>query len=152
MSEGMTCMIIYPGNGVEGWPDTVHGGMIVTLLQEAMEQTASLYQPDAPGKEKAVLENIEVRFHAKLRPGNICAILVLPESVEIASLQARSPSSGANQRTTHEITAHLVETETLPRPDAGDVHMSLFATAKGRLKDPILLYTGDVPNPEEKHG
>ncbi len=67
-------MIVYFGNGVEGWPDVVHGGVLSTMLKEAMEKVASEVFPPGTGD----LIKMKIQFKAKVIPGEVYTLCAMP--------------------------------------------------------------------------
>lgn len=131
-----------PGPGVEGWPDVVHGGIISSLLQEAMEQTASLYHSPAFGKERAVIDGIEINFRVPLQPGNVYIVLAYVGFAEMDVDGGMGTPLGSPQRMTSNVRAVLVETDSLDWE--GKEHaVIVHAEAAGRLKDPVWMSQED---------
>ena len=73
---GVLTIIIYFGNGVEGWPDVVHGGILSTMLKDAMEKLASKVFPPGTGD----LNSITVQFKKKVIPGEVYCLVAIPAS------------------------------------------------------------------------
>ena len=67
-------MIVYFGNGVEGWPDVVHGGILSTILKEAMEKLAGEIFPPGTGD----LSRLSIQFKEKVIPGEVYTLYALP--------------------------------------------------------------------------
>ena len=136
VAKGMSCLVFFPGTGVEGWPDVTHGGIICTLLQEAMVQTANLYHSPAFGLQKAELETLEVNFRVPVQPGNVYAVFAF---VDFADLNA---PLGSSQRKTRGVHALLVETGSLDWQENKDSAI-IHATAVGKLKDAVFISRED---------
>ncbi|ERF68211.1 hypothetical protein EPUS_05292 [Endocarpon pusillum Z07020] len=73
---GMLTMIVYFGNGIEGWPDVVHGGILSTMLKEAMQRVASEVFPLGTGD----LHKLAIQFKKKVIPGEVYTLYALPAS------------------------------------------------------------------------
>jgi hypothetical protein len=75
-AQAITCFVFFPGFGVEGWPDVMHGGAITALALEGMtchhkNFFSSRYADmDAP--------EIHVHFRQPARPGEVYALIVTP--------------------------------------------------------------------------
>ena len=74
-------MIIYFGNGVEGWPDVVHGGVLTTMLKDAIEKVASEVFPPGTGE----MSKMTVQFKSKVIPGEVYSLSAMPASSVIFS-------------------------------------------------------------------
>lgn len=75
-STGYTILCFYTGNGLEGWPDIIHGGLITTLFDEA-----ALLHIRGPGSQESAWTppyQIDVDFKESIRPGEIYSILLPP--------------------------------------------------------------------------
>ena len=57
---------IFFGDGVEGWPNVVHGGALTTIVKDAMEKLASKVYPPGTGEVK----RLRVDFYKKVTPGD----------------------------------------------------------------------------------
>lgn len=73
-------MFVYFGNGVEGWPDVVHGGILSTMLKEAMERVASEVFPPDTGQ----LSKMTIQFKKRVIPGEIYTVYAVPASNVVA--------------------------------------------------------------------
>lgn len=143
----MSCLVFFPGTGVEGWPDVTHGGIICALLQEAIEQTANLYHSPAFGQRKAELEGLEVNFRVPLQPGNVYAIFAFVDFAELNVPGGMGTPLGSMQRTTRDVHALLMETSGLDwqvNKDTAIIH----ANAVGKLRDAVFMSEEDYA-PEE---
>lgn len=69
-------MIVYFGNGVEGWPDVVHGGILSTMLKEAMSKVAAEVFPTGTGD----LSKMTIQFKRKVIPGEVYSLHAIPAS------------------------------------------------------------------------
>jgi hypothetical protein len=138
----MSCLIFFPGSGVEGWPDVTHGGIICALLQEAMEQTASFYHSPAFGQQRAELEKLEVNFRVPLQVGNVYAILAFVDFGELTVPGGMGTPLGSSQRSTGKVHALLMETAVLDWQDNKDTAI-IHASAIGKLKDPVFMSQKD---------
>jgi hypothetical protein len=74
-SAGYTILVFYTGNGLEGWPDIIHGGLITTLFDEA----ANLHNG---GQYWSAPYQVVIDFKESIRPGEIYSILVPPSGWE----------------------------------------------------------------------
>ena len=143
----MSCLMFFPGTGVEGWPDVTHGGMISALLLEAMEQTASLYHSPAFGQQRAEMEELEINFHVPLQPGNVYAVFAFVDFAELNVPGGMGTSPGSRERSTRKTHALLMETNGLEwhhNKDAAIIH----ASATGKLRDAVYMSEEDC-TPEE---
>ena len=143
----MSCLVFFPGTGVEGWPDVTHGGIICTLLQEAMEQTANLYHSPAFGLQKAELEALEVNFRVPVQPGNVYAVFAFVDFAELNAPGGTGAPLGSSQRRTRGVHALLMETGSLDWQENKDSAI-IHATAVGKLKDAVFIAREDYA-PEE---
>jgi hypothetical protein len=85
---GFLTIIVYFGNGIEGWPDVVHGGVLSTMLKEAMESVASEVFPSGTGD----LSKMNIQFKAKVIPGEVYSLCAIPAS-RVASADGTSIES-----------------------------------------------------------
>lgn len=138
----MSCLMFFPGTGVEGWPDIAHGGIICSLLQEAMEQTANLYHSPAFGRHRAEVVDLEVNFRVPLQPGSVYAIFGYVEFAELNVPGGMGTPRGSSQRTTRKVHAFLVETANLDWHDSKDAAI-VHANAQARLKDAVYMSEED---------
>jgi hypothetical protein len=67
-------MVVYFGNGVEGWPDVVHGGILSTMLKDAMETVAFHVFPPGTGD----LSRMNIHFKRKVIPGEVYTLYAVP--------------------------------------------------------------------------
>ena len=132
---------------MEGWPDVTHGGIICTLLQEAMEQTANLYHSPAFGLQKAELEALEVNFRVPVQPGNVYAVFAFVDFAELNAPGGTGAPLGSSQRRTRGVHALLMETSGLDWQENKD-SATIHATAVGKLKDAVFISREDYA-PEE---
>lgn len=73
-SLGLLATVVYFGNGVEGWPDVVHGGVLSTMLKEAMEKVAAEVFPSGTGD----LSKMSIQFKRKVVPGEVYTVYAIP--------------------------------------------------------------------------
>ena len=129
---------------MEGWPDIVHGGIISTLLMEAMEQTANLHVGSTSAKKRVAVEEINIDFRAPLHPGNIYAVFVTVQQEELNERDAVMDSlrwavvPRAKHGAVKTFHATVVETDDLAWHIKDGVAV-VHATATGRLKEGIQL-------------
>lgn len=69
-------MVVYFGNGIEGWPDVVHGGILTTMLKEAIEKVSSQVFPPGTG----ALSKMSIQFKRKVIPGEVYTLYAAPAS------------------------------------------------------------------------
>jgi len=74
-SNDYSVLVFFLGFGIEGWPDTIHGGIITTLLGDAIRQHFNNQYPDMMYTEP---HRISIDFKKPVRPGQIYAVLVPP--------------------------------------------------------------------------
>lgn len=72
---GILTTLIYFGDGVEGWPEVVHGGILSTLFKEAMERLASEVFPPGTSSEPS---KMNISFQQKVQPGDLYQLSALP--------------------------------------------------------------------------
>jgi acyl-coenzyme A thioesterase PaaI-like protein len=77
----MLTMMVYFGNGVEGWPDVVHGGILCTMLEEAIQRVASEVFPPGTGN----LSKMNIQFKRKVVPGEVYTLVAHPASHAVLS-------------------------------------------------------------------
>ncbi|KAK5372477.1 hypothetical protein LTR20_001506 [Exophiala xenobiotica] len=77
-SQPITMMVFFLGFGMEGWPDTIHGGVIMSLLHESVHQHLQLHHPNL-GLVSA--QFTDVTFLRPMRPGDIYTIFIPPSNV-----------------------------------------------------------------------
>jgi len=140
--------MFFPGTGVEGWPDVVHGGIICALLQETMEQTANLYHSPAFGQQRAELEVLDVNFRVPLQPGNVYAVFASVKFAEMGVPGGMGTPVGSSQRTTREVHAFLLGTTDLDWCDESGAlvptdGVTVHATAQALLKDAVYISEQD---------
>ena len=75
-STGYTILTFYTGNGLEGWPDVIHGGLITTLFDEAA--LLHTHGPDTKELAWTPAYHVVVDFKESIRPGEIYSILLPP--------------------------------------------------------------------------
>lgn len=148
--SGILMLVVYVGDGVEGWPDTAHGGIIMTLLGEAMERNANNYPNEIEGRY-VELASIDVNFLQRVQPGNIYAVLVQPGLFydEMSTTERVRPGEGGEELadvkkellkvTTNKMEAIFIETETIPLGHDQEIH--IYAKARGTLNAPIHSHT-----------
>lgn len=74
-------MIVYFGNGVEGWPDVVHGGVLSTMLKDAIDKVASdVFPPDTGEMDKMIIQ-----FKTKIIPGEVYCLSAMPANSVVFS-------------------------------------------------------------------
>ncbi|KAL6242593.1 hypothetical protein RBB50_010239 [Rhinocladiella similis] len=78
-SQPITMMVFFLGFGVEGWPDTIHGGMTMSLLHESVQQHLQMHHPEL-GPATAQFSNVS--FFRPMRPGDVYSIFVPPTIVQ----------------------------------------------------------------------
>lgn len=72
----LTMLIFFPGFGVEGWPDVMHGGVTTSMFLEAIaQQFKNFYAADYQDLDQS---HVTVDFRNRARPGEIYAIMVPP--------------------------------------------------------------------------
>lgn len=76
-TEHCTVFAFFPCFGVEGWPDVVHGGMLSTLLIEALEQHCVVYAEEGLGFTCDAFP-FNFNFSRPVRPGELYAIIMTP--------------------------------------------------------------------------
>lgn len=74
-TQEYSLLVFFLGFGIEGWPDTIHGGIITTLLLEAVGRHTRLYHKDYTQVQDKF---VNVDFKVPVRPGEIYAVLVPP--------------------------------------------------------------------------
>ena len=148
---GILLFLVYVGDGVEGWPDVAHGGVITTLLKEAIERCANNYINAEPGR-KAELESINVNFLEKVQPGVIYAVQVTPgifdgtdygdnireaATAEEAGISPEDANGPLIKSSTRLVDAAFLDTETLPNTPQDQGPFVVHAIARGRLSHRI---------------
>lgn len=77
---GISALVFFAGFGVEGWADVLHGGAIMSIMQEAkdrdMEPMLRAENLTREGDDSAIHSH-DFTFVAPLRPGEIYVVLVL---------------------------------------------------------------------------
>ena len=88
-------VLVHFGSGVEGWPSIVHGGILTTIMKDAMELGASVAFPnhlrpplpsssedDSEAESEAQrpdnLKKIDIQFVKPVESGDVYSIFVLP--------------------------------------------------------------------------
>jgi hypothetical protein len=132
-----TCLLFYPGPGVEGWPDTMHSGMITTLIHEAMEQTATVIPLVDGATGDAVVQALQVDFRKPMQPGTVYAIFVF---IGPAANNPDSLLPVDNTSSTVKLSALVGASDTLDfaqplasRPTPIQKEITIHAVASGRL-------------------
>lgn len=147
-----TILVFFAGFGVEGWPDVVHGGVITTMLMEAVKQHHKNYYGEFIDMDQP---SINIDFKRPMRPGEIYAVLVPPAGVEdvpgapqqrkliMVSLMMRMEA--APRLGTQFDSATQTETHTVEIPSVGGVDVT---HAIGKVQLPVMLRDGaQVPEP-----
>ncbi|KKY22593.1 putative thioesterase family protein [Phaeomoniella chlamydospora] len=70
-------IFVFFGNGSEGWPDVVHGGMLSTVLDEALGRVAANTFP----ANMATNSRLDIAFVKPVRPGTIYQIRAHPDDL-----------------------------------------------------------------------
>lgn len=121
----VSVMVFFAGFGIEGWPDTVHGGAITTIMAEAAQQHL------APAYEIGDLEPLPsgqfmtINFKAPVRPAEIYAVLVHEQGVTVRPREVafnpgpHDPVNIEEQAVAHGFTTYLLSMESFP-PDLVD--------------------------------
>jgi hypothetical protein len=142
-SHNYTILVLFAGFGVEGWPDVVHGGVITTLLLEAVNRHQKHYYSEFVDMDTP---SISVDFKKPMRPGEIYAVLVPPAGLEevpgdpqqkklvLVSLLMRMEA--APRLGTQFDAATQTETHTVEIPTAGGQDMT---HAVGRVHLPVMV-------------
>ena len=125
-SEKMKAIHIYVffGNGTEGWPDVVHGGMLTTILDEAMSRVAANTFPE----KAAETSRLDVAFVKPVRPGTIYQIRAHPDDliVDLKKGFATVPDTEERKRSATILGAILDETA-----EGQNTRANTFVEAKG---------------------
>ena len=141
-THNYTILALFAGFGVEGWPDVVHGGVITTLLLEAVNRHHKNYYSEYVDMDKP---SINIDFKRPMRPGEVYAVLVPPAGLEdvpgepeqkkliMVSLLMRMEA--APQLGTQFDAATQTETHTVEIPTAGGVDMT---HAVGKVQLPVM--------------
>lgn len=137
----LSVMVFFAGFGIEGWPDTVHGGAITTIMTEAAQQHL------APAFEQGDIEPLpsgqymSINFRAPVRPAEIYAVLVHEQGVMVRprELDVWSELGGGidieDQAVAHGLMTYLLSMETFP-PDIIEGVRHEEITAEGLQLDP----------------
>lgn len=67
--------VFFAGFGVEGWPDTVHGGALASVFDEALEQNFKQFNE----LKRDVGGEAGLQFLQRVRPGEVYGIFVIPK-------------------------------------------------------------------------
>ncbi|KIX97926.1 uncharacterized protein Z520_06004 [Fonsecaea multimorphosa CBS 102226] len=78
-TQEFTIMVAFLGFGVEGWPDTIHGGTIVTLIEEGVQRQIHNFYKTYGSRDQ---QTISIDFKRPMRPGEIYAVIVPPAQLE----------------------------------------------------------------------
>ncbi|OAG37918.1 hypothetical protein AYO21_07890 [Fonsecaea monophora] len=78
-TQEFTIMVCFLGFGVEGWPDTIHGGMILTMIEEGIQRQIHNFYDNYGSQEQ---QSISIDFKRPMRPGEIYAVVVPPAQLE----------------------------------------------------------------------
>ncbi|KIW96883.1 uncharacterized protein Z519_02274 [Cladophialophora bantiana CBS 173.52] len=78
-TQEFTIMVCFLGFGLEGWPDTIHGGMIVTLIEEGIQRQIHNFYKKYGSRDHQM---ISIDFKRRMRPGEIYAIIIPPAQLE----------------------------------------------------------------------
>jgi hypothetical protein len=73
-NPGFLNIIIYLGNGIEGWPDVIHGGVLSTILKDAMERVAAEVFPPGTGE----VQRLNIQFRKKVMAGEVYSLCAVP--------------------------------------------------------------------------
>ena len=142
-THNYTILVLFAGFGVEGWPDVIHGGIITTLLLEAVNRHHKSYYSEFVDMDQA---SISVDFKRPMRPGEIYAVLVPPAGLEevpgdpqqkkliMVSLMMRMEA--APRLGTQFDSATQTETHTVEIPTVGGVDAT---QAVGRVQLPVMM-------------
>lgn len=118
-SKQVSVMVFFAGFGIEGWPDTVHGGAITSIMAEAAERH---FAPEfASGKLEALPSEqyLQVNFRVPVRPAEIYAVLVHEQGINFRQ-QESDTNAGSTEGSgpgefisAHEIMTYLISSETM---------------------------------------
>jgi hypothetical protein len=75
-THALTCLVFFPGFGVEGWPDVMHGGVITALALEGMTRHYKNFYSSRYADDN--LPAIDANFAQPARPGEVYALVVAP--------------------------------------------------------------------------
>lgn len=67
--------VFFTGFGVEGWPDVVHGGILASMFEEALEHNFKQFTD----LKRTTQGETGVQFFRRVRPGEVYALLVIPK-------------------------------------------------------------------------
>lgn len=112
-TEHCTLFAFFPCFGVEGWPDVVHGGMLSTVLIEALEQHCVVFAEEGLGFSFDPFP-LQFNFSKPVRPGELYGIVMAPPAYSIIRLfdESKQDSTFAIQA---DITGIIMRVEGAPQ-------------------------------------
>jgi acyl-coenzyme A thioesterase PaaI-like protein len=108
-SGGVAGTVVHLGNGIEGWPFTVHGGALATILDECMGRVAILNLP----ARTAVTANLNINYRNMARSGQ--AYFVLVHIDRSASTDRKAIVTGKIYNQNSDLCVEAVGTFVVPR-------------------------------------
>ena len=150
-------LVFFLADGLEGWPDTIHGGIISSMLLVAAERHIARFYL---GKDEQIDQGsvkFDANFHVSARPADICSIIVPPASTTelqastgektkqlvVAPMMLHMESAPKISEATAEDTQKLVHTLKVPT-STSSLHQAMYAMAT--LECQVQL--ADSPQPE----
>ncbi|RMZ86090.1 hypothetical protein DV737_g103, partial [Chaetothyriales sp. CBS 132003] len=108
-----TILLAFTGFAVEGWPDTIHGGVIASLMIEgAQRHLNNFYRnraiPDITLDENQESWTFNIDYKKPMRPGEVYAIVVPPGGFS-------TQTDGLSNETTFRFAALAMSLDTAPR-------------------------------------
>lgn len=118
----VSVMVFFAGFGIEGWPDTVHGGAIATVMTEAAQQHFAPRFEDGDLEALPSGQSMAISYKVPVRPAEIYAVLVHEQGVVVRPREIGfnagpdDPIDIDDQANAHGIMTYLLSMETFP-PD-----------------------------------
>ncbi|RMZ92287.1 hypothetical protein DV736_g468, partial [Chaetothyriales sp. CBS 134916] len=108
-----TILLAFTGFAIEGWPDTIHGGVIASLMIEgAQRHLNNFYRnraiPDITLDENQESWTLNIDYKKPMRPGEVYAIIVPPGDFS-------TQTDGRSKQTTFRFATLAMALDTAPR-------------------------------------
>lgn len=132
-------VFVFFGNGSEGWPDIVHGGMLSTVLDEALGRVAANTFPGSTAENK----KLDIAFVQPVRPGTIYQIRAHPDDLILDMKNGIASVPATPERKREATILGVILDEAVDGPNSRE---NTFVEAKGTYvaPEPTKLPSNDA--------
>ncbi|RMD43059.1 hypothetical protein DV735_g1986, partial [Chaetothyriales sp. CBS 134920] len=136
-----TILLAFTGFAVEGWPDTVHGGVIASVMIEAAQRHLNNFYrsraiPDITLDQNQEAWTFNIDYKKPMRPGEVYTIVVPPGAFTV-------PPDGSLDQVAFRFAALAMDLDTAPR--VGSQYDPISQTSTHTLEIPSARGV-DVPH------